>query len=127
MRFHHHMHLDRYFPNMTDEERVLEQRHTGGLRCTIIIIFYHHKLTPMIVHCLDRVKSSIMCNADSTILTMRWLDFTNLPSANWTTPHSCVDWDLLNTYAREHYVDTRQDGMMIHPKLGKLSASSIRH
>ncbi|PSK46510.1 protoheme IX farnesyltransferase [Elsinoe australis] len=101
MRFHHHFYLDHYFPNITEEERVLEARHS--------------------VHCLDRIKKSIMCLPDTTLTTMRWLDFTPLPSANWSTPRSCMDWSLIDGWAKNNWVNVRAENMMVHPTFGPVA------
>lgn len=43
------------------------------------------------VHCIHMIKESLMCSADTTILTMRWLDSAIIPTIKRTSPHTCVD------------------------------------
>ena len=59
------------------------------------------------------IKESLMCSADTTILTMRWLDYALIPTFNRTSPHTCVDWSRIEDWTRENWVDTRAEGMMV--------------
>lgn len=72
------------------------------------------------VHCLHMIKQSLMCSADTTILTMRWLDYAIVPTINKTSPHTCVDWSPVEDWARANWVDTRAEGVMIHPTMGRV-------
>lgn len=71
-----------------------------------------------LVHCLDLIQKAIMCQADTTLLTMRWVDSGHVPSANYSTPRACVDWSRIEDWTRENWVDVKADGMMVHPKYG---------
>lgn len=66
------------------------------------------------------IKNALMCQADTTLLTMRWLDFSPIPAANWSTPRTCVDWSRIDDWTQNNWVDAKKDGRMVHPKFGKL-------
>ncbi|OAQ99563.1 hypothetical protein LLEC1_01330 [Akanthomyces lecanii] len=99
-RLYQHMNVDHYFPNMTDEERQMESQHT--------------------IHCMALIKNALMCQADTTLLTMRWLDFSPIPAANWSTPRTCVDWSRIDDWTKDNWVDAKKDGRMVHPKFGQV-------
>lgn len=70
------------------------------------------------VHCMALIKNALMCQADTTLLTMRWLDFSPIPAANWSTPRTCVDWSRIDDWTKNNWVDAKKDGRMVHPKFG---------
>ncbi|KAJ8116292.1 hypothetical protein OPT61_g2246 [Boeremia exigua] len=83
----------------------------GGLRIA-------HSISPpsLLVHCLGLLKEAVMCQGDLTLLTMRWSDLSPLANANWSTPHSCVDWSRLDSWASRYHVNVSAPGMLVHPK-----------
>ncbi len=76
------------------------------------------------VHCMALIKNALMCQADTTLLTMRWLDFSPIPAANWSTPRTCVDWSRIDDWTKNNWVDAKKDGRMVHPKFGKLRCAA---
>lgn len=74
------------------------------------------------VHCLDSLRQGIMCQGDTSLLTMRWGKMQAIPLANLSSPHQCVDWNRLDAWAEERSVDVFQSGMLVHPVYGTLKA-----
>ena len=64
------------------------------------------------VHCLDMLRQAIMCQGDTTPLTMTWDTKLQLAVANWTTPHECISWNKLDDWAEERHVDMSQPGVV---------------
>ncbi|KAL2063094.1 hypothetical protein VTL71DRAFT_6166 [Oculimacula yallundae] len=69
-------------------------------------------------HCLHMLKEAILCQADTTPITMLWHDDFYRPIANMTSPHECVNWDRLMEWVEPHAVDLAQEGYLVHPKTG---------
>lgn len=70
-------------------------------------------------HCLDMLRTGVMCRGDVTPLTMRWGHTQAIPLANFSSPHSCVSWDALNGWAREREVTKLfEPGYLRHPIFG---------
>ncbi|KAF5970473.1 hypothetical protein FBULB1_9670 [Fusarium bulbicola] len=98
-RLHHYMYPDYYFPNITEEQKRANE--------------YHNH------HCLDMVRQSIMCQGDMQLLTMKWRQDGRIPTANFTSPHQCVNWDRLEEWATSRrIVNLMEPGYLNHPTLG---------
>jgi len=97
-RIHHTMWPEYYYPNITDREREELKFHND--------------------HCLDTLRQSIMCHADITLLTMRWGHKQAIPLGNFSAPHECINWDILDEWSKERSVDAMKPGFLIHPTLG---------
>ena len=69
-------------------------------------------------HCLHNLYHSVTCNADMTIRVMRWHPDLLLPSPV-DHEHECMNWDLIDEWAKERYVDTATPGLLVHPTRGK--------
>ncbi|KAF2816480.1 uncharacterized protein BDZ99DRAFT_136906 [Mytilinidion resinicola] len=82
-RIRRHLYLDHYYPNMTEDERLREGPH--------------------IDHCLEYWREAAMCRGDTTLSTFRWAD--NKPFSTVYSDHECVNWELLDTWARGKMVD----------------------
>ncbi|KAI1506683.1 hypothetical protein F5X99DRAFT_404041 [Biscogniauxia marginata] len=96
---YHLLHPEYYgMDKMTDEEKAKSREHTD--------------------HCLHMLKEAVMCQGDTTILTMKWAEYGALPIGNLTTPHECVNWDRLVEGAATMSVDVFANGMLTHPKFG---------
>ncbi|CAG8956369.1 hypothetical protein HYFRA_00003751 [Hymenoscyphus fraxineus] len=82
-RIRRHLHLDHYYPHMTEDEK----RREG----------------PHIDHCLEYWREAAMCRGDTTLATFRWAD--GKPYSTVYSDHECVDWDMLDSWARGRMVD----------------------
>ncbi|CZR36085.1 uncharacterized protein FPRO_03655 [Fusarium proliferatum ET1] len=98
-RLHHYMYPDYYFPNITEEQKRANE--------------YHNH------HCLDMLRQSIMCQGDMQLLTMKWRQDGRIPTANFTSPHQCVNWGRLESWATSRRIVHLMDpGYLNHPTLG---------
>ncbi|KAH9845365.1 peptidase family M28 family [Teratosphaeria destructans] len=71
-------------------------------------------------HCLYQLKHAVMCQGDTTLLTMYWHDRMYQPVANWSSPHECINWDRFMDWVVPNSVDVHRDGVLVHPKYGAL-------
>jgi hypothetical protein len=85
-----HFHLDRYYPNMTDDEWNREQIHVD--------------------HCLEYWREAAMCRGDTTLSTFRWEE--GLPFSRVYSDHECVNWASLDKWARSRMVDMSNYDML---------------
>ncbi|KJK63524.1 protein of unknown function DUF3328 [Aspergillus parasiticus SU-1] len=90
-RIRRHFHLDRYYPNMTEDDRIREEVH--------------------IDHCLEYWREAAMCRGDTTLATFRWVD--GLPYSRVYSDHECVNWEALDQWARSRMVDMSDYGMLV--------------
>lgn len=66
------------------------------------------------------LKQAIMCQADTTLITMKWDPELIMPVANMSSQHECVDWDRLAEWSDPRSFDPRAKGWLVHPELGKV-------
>lgn len=97
-RVHHVLYRDHYFPDLTDEQRHLDDRHAA--------------------HCLNSLRQSIQCAGDVSLLTMKWVPYNREPTANFTGPHQCVNWDGIQDWAHDRVYDVMAPNVLVHPVLG---------
>ncbi|PMD16627.1 hypothetical protein NA56DRAFT_305974 [Hyaloscypha hepaticicola] len=70
-------------------------------------------------HCLDIVRQSIQCRADSTIITYWWTEKSRVPETNFYGHHECINWDKFEAWADQHSVDIYVPGELNHPIYGQ--------
>ncbi|KAK4225628.1 hypothetical protein QBC38DRAFT_482361 [Podospora fimiseda] len=87
-----------YYHNMTDLEYDLLNQHTE--------------------HCLDYLRQYVMCNADTTLITMHWLEKHKKPAARDLGEHQCVVWNDIDQWMAKHSFDPLENGILMHPKFG---------
>ena len=88
-----------YFPHLSDQEKADNQ--------------YHNE------HCIDMLRQSIMCHADTSPMTMRWGTSDKVPLGNTSSQHECVNWHRIDEWAREReVVDVLKPGYLVHLRLG---------
>ena len=68
-------------------------------------------------HCLHILYHSLTCNADMTMRVLKWHPNLLLPSTV-DHDHECMDWDRIDAWAKERYVDTATPGLLVHPTKG---------
>ncbi|KAG4436217.1 hypothetical protein IFR05_008313 [Cadophora sp. M221] len=93
-RIHKFLHVEHYWPNATVDELFLLRAHNYTLR------------------------QAIMCHGDTSLITFKWGAKQPIPSANWSTPHTCRSWEALNEWNKERFVDVFKSGLVVHPTLG---------
>jgi Mycotoxin biosynthesis protein UstYa len=70
-------------------------------------------------HCLDMLRQTVMCQADTQVLTMKWRTDSRVPTANWTAPHRCLNWNQVEEWAANRRIASLMEpGYLYHPTLG---------
>lgn len=59
-----------------------------------------------------------MCRADAAIQTLYWKPTQRVPAPNFDTPHECLNWNNLDSWAATRMVDIFDPEMLVHPTLG---------
>jgi Mycotoxin biosynthesis protein UstYa len=75
-----HLHLDYYYPDMTEDEKEREGPH--------------------IDHCLEYWREAAMCRADMALSTFYWNTTSTFPASRVYSDHECVDWERLDAWSR---------------------------
>lgn len=65
-----------------------------------------------------------MCRGDVSLITMFWKEDTAIPIADFDVPHSCVNFDAIQNWAKERSFNPMKPGYLKHPKLGTVT---MRH
>jgi len=80
-------------------------------------------------HCLDTLRQGIMCKADLTPITMRWGSQQPIPHANFSSPHTCANWEAINDWSKERFVEKIFDrGYLKHPVFGDVyTEATLEH
>lgn len=70
-----------------------------------------------------------MCRADLTPVTMRWGTQSRIPHGNFSSPHTCVNWEAIDDWQRARSVDQLFDpGYLKHPVLGDVyTEAALEH
>ncbi|KAH0437160.1 hypothetical protein CcaCcLH18_04028 [Colletotrichum camelliae] len=69
-------------------------------------------------HCLHMLREAVMCQGDTTLITMKWNSTGLRPIGNLTSPHECVNWDRLMEWVVPNPFDALADGVLVHPTFG---------
>lgn len=68
---------------------------------------------------MDILRQAIMCQGDTELLTMKWLENQPMPAGNFSMPHKCVNWDKLEAWAESRRISRLfEPGYLVHPTLG---------
>ena len=106
---HRTLWTEHYTPNITGEQAFTRRIH--------------------LEHCLDTLREGIMCRADLTPVTMRWGHSQAIPHANFSSPHTCVDWGAINDWLGSRSIDRIFDpGYLKHPVFGDVyTEAALKH
>ncbi|KAG1856582.1 hypothetical protein C8R48DRAFT_299137 [Suillus tomentosus] len=55
-------------------------------------------------HCIEMLRQSIMCKADTTMITWYWVQGHDAPQANFNTRHRCRNFEKILDWSFEHAV-----------------------
>lgn len=72
----------------------------------------------MLGHCIEILRQAAMCRGDVSLITMFWSDDTASPVADFNVPHSCVNFDAIQDWAKERSFNPMKPGYLRHPTLG---------
>ncbi|KAJ5419503.1 uncharacterized protein N7487_003053 [Penicillium crustosum] len=109
-RFHHYIHRDSYYPNMTEENNAR--------------LLYHTVLEELTLtdsnseHCVDWLRQYVQCNADTTVIPFYWGAGQKHPLAVDKAKHQCVKLEPLEHWMAEHSFDAFEQGLLVHPIYG---------
>ncbi|GKZ71312.1 hypothetical protein AnigIFM50267_007351 [Aspergillus niger] len=70
-------------------------------------------------HCVDIVRQSVMCRANTAIVTYSWIKESRVPKTDFHAYSQCVDWDKFEAWADKHTVDILGPGELNHPIYGQ--------
>ncbi|KAK3673243.1 hypothetical protein LTR78_006788 [Recurvomyces mirabilis] len=81
-----------------------------------MIVLPSHIFPDHIEHCLDMLRQYLMCQPSSAIWTYDWDESKNKdnPADDLHIEHQCVDWEMLDGWARERVFDI-EDGLVLRP------------
>jgi hypothetical protein len=66
-------------------------------------------------HCTDIIVQFLMCNADTTMTTMTWLETQERPWPDFSVNKKCVDFDTLVRWRYENALTLSQAGLVRRP------------
>ena len=56
-------------------------------------------------HCVDVIRQRLMCTADASVVTFRWVKGLSTPYPNFHTGHMCRNYEGLLDWAQERKAD----------------------
>src|ERR1700761_2745676 len=83
-------------------------------------VFTVHMAYILPEYCIDALRQSTMCWADTTSFLYHWNDFSRTPAPTWIQKHECVNWGKLTEWLDTTVIDICEAGMLTHPKYGTL-------
>jgi hypothetical protein len=66
-------------------------------------------------HCTDIIVQFLMCNADTTMTTMTWLETQERPWPDFSVNKKCIDFDALVRWRDENALDIQKAGVVRRP------------
>ena len=120
---HTTLYPDYYFPDDSEKEQLSRDAHARTYPpppppLPRALRMHLRRLTTWPGHCLHNLYRSLTCHPDMTIRVMRWHPNLLLPSP-MDHEHECMDWDSIDEWAKERYVNTATPGLLVHPTKGK--------
>ncbi|KAI0388635.1 hypothetical protein F5Y17DRAFT_474350 [Xylariaceae sp. FL0594] len=106
MGVHHHLHCLKYIRQALHPEYYFKELNVDP------------DLMEHVYHCIDDVRQALMCNPDISIYTHVWVPGYRKPWPNFDVEHECVNWDILNGWAKKNSFDMFEPNLLIHPELG---------
>ncbi|KAL7904148.1 hypothetical protein GGI35DRAFT_464019 [Trichoderma velutinum] len=97
-RLHRYMYKDHYHAGLSDEDAFTLKQHTE--------------------HCLDWLRQYVQCNADTTLIPIRWAVSVPGPVSKDWGKHQCVAWEPLVDFMASRAFDPLQLGLLVHPTFG---------
>ncbi|KAK8013578.1 hypothetical protein PG991_009171 [Apiospora marii] len=97
-RLHRYIYRDHYYPKLTEDNEFSLKVHTH--------------------HCLDWLRQYVQCNADTTLIPIRWAESIPTPIARDTGERTCVAWQPIMDFMKSRSFDPLAPGMLNHPVFG---------
>lgn len=93
LRFRVFLYKETYYPNITETQMIYVTKHLD--------------------HCIDTLRRSSMCRADTSLYTFRWRggDVTRKPELKTNAERVCVNWQAVETWGQER----KADGLRKYP------------
>lgn len=66
-------------------------------------------------HCIDSIRQNLMCNADVSLMTFRWVEDDVRPKPNFKGMHECVNWDRIDAWAAQRSFNPDDPALLRHP------------
>ena len=76
-------------------------------------------------HCIEELRHTIMCQADTTVVTHDWVQGLVSPVPNQQNPRKCADWDAHWQWQLDRQV-ARPDKPLMKPKEGVYEVPAAR-
>lgn len=106
------LHSNYYYVNLTEINMEYLREHLGKLKSLLKGYHMSKRLILIILlgHCIESLRRSVMCNADTNIFTFTWAEANEVRPGVWRpNPKSnqekkCVKWDALENWVNERHV-----------------------
>jgi len=84
---------------------------------------------PISAHCIDSLRLSLQCSADTSLITFDWIEDYPIPWPNFSSTHKCRNWDKVLDFAHGEYdkmmsYASKGNGIK-HPILGFPTSDSV--
>ncbi|KAG1804294.1 hypothetical protein EV424DRAFT_1330740, partial [Suillus variegatus] len=63
-------------------------------------------------HCIEMLRQSIMCKADTTMITWYWVQGHDSPQVNFNTRHRCRNFEKITDWSIEHAIHIDESKMI---------------
>lgn len=77
-------------------------------------------------HCVDIVTQNLMCHADTSMVTMTWLEEQDRPWPDFSVNKKCVDFDKLVQWRDENALDVAKAGSVKKPEIIKGTDKEVK-
>ncbi|TAQ84947.1 hypothetical protein B7494_g6731 [Chlorociboria aeruginascens] len=69
-----------------------------------------------IPHCIDSIRLSLQCRADTSLIPFHWIENYPLPWPDFSSVHQCQNWDKIHAWANAGRKDLK--ALLMHPIYG---------
>jgi hypothetical protein len=105
-------------PEFRDSEATTHM-HFGTCTSAIPSLSSPNAHSSSIDHCVEMLRQNLMCNADTGLITYRWVEGHNAPYPNFNTPHKCKNFDALLKIAYKRQVPEGGTKNLLKPQAGE--------
>lgn len=80
---------------------------------------------PLAAHCIDSIRLSLQCHADTSVIPFTWLPNYKLPWPDFRSTHKCRNFDDILAFAQENFFDAeKHKDLFVHPELGEYTGGA---